>query len=88
MTKTWLSLESTSERLHFSDRLYVTARSPTFDVHECPKLSLSLPFTLSPTHLHTRLHTQTHFSTICRHCVRASSEERAQSGAVLAATGP
>lgn len=87
MTKTWLSLESTSERLHFSDRLYVTAR-PLFDVHQCPKLSLSLPFTLSPTHLHTRLHTQTHFSTICRHRVRASSEERAQSGVVLAARGP
>lgn len=52
------------------------------------KLNPSLPFTLSPTHLHTLLHTQAHYSTICRHCLRASSEERAQRGAGLAARGP
>lgn len=52
------------------------------------ELNPSLPFTLSHTHLHTLLQTQAHYSTICRHCLRASSEERAQCGAGLAARGP
>lgn len=87
---TWqnMAVYRVDKRAIIFSRQITCDRSPTLWRTWMSELSLSLPFTLSPTHLHTLLHTQTHFSTICCHCLRASSAERAQRSAGLAARGP